>query len=640
MKYIHAYSELSKSNLTNSKLAIKYIFIIILMFSELLVNSQLVYNNGASISIKNATSIQVKGSMENDNFGNIQNDGELTISNDITNNALLCGDGIYIISGNWINNDNFNQGLSSVFLDGADQFIMGTVSTNFNNLDLTGTGVKTLQINASLYGVLSLNDRELATNDFIMYVLTSNINAITRTTGFVSSLNNGSLSRATASNSTYEFPVGSSNGILRYRPVEIIPASANLNTFTVRMINNDATIDGYDRTLLETGICAANPDFYHRINRTAGTDVADISIFYDEIADGLWIGAAQWNIIPTTLWEDVGFVNVTSAAPLSDVAVQNWNDFTTEPYILTIDAPTIIPGSNSAICEGDDLNLTESGGSATSWSWTGPNAFSSSSQNPTIAGATTLASGIYTVIGTDAIGCTSSNTVTVTVNSAPTIIPGSNSAICEGDDLNLNESGGSATSWSWTGPNAFSSSSQNPTITGATTLASGVYTVIGTDAIGCTSSNTVTVTVNSAPIINAVDTTFVTSCIAPYDGTITIDATGVSLEYSINGGANFQTGNVFTGLDNISVYNIVVVNTITGCSTTLDSAITLSGIPGLTIDSVQTTDVTCYGDTSGQLIIYAIGATQYSINGIDYFTDSTFTGLNAGTYNVIVMDAG
>ncbi len=194
----------------------------------------------------------------------------------------------------------------------------------------------------------------------------------------------------------------------------------------------------------------------------------------------------------------------------------------------------------------------------------------------------------------------------------------------------------------WTGPNAFNSTDQNPTIVGATTLASGIYTVAGTiDATGCTSFNTVNVTVNPVPTIDAVDTSFVTSCIPPYDGTITITATGTNLEYSIDGGTTFQAGNVFTGLDNITVYDIIVSNSITGCSTILDSTIILSNTSGPSIDSVITVDVDCYGGTTGQLVIHATDATQYSIdNGSNYFVDSTFTGLSEGTYNIMVMDAG
>ncbi|MFH2143179.1 MAG: gliding motility-associated C-terminal domain-containing protein, partial [Bacteroidota bacterium] len=177
------------------------------------------------------------------------------------------------------------------------------------------------------------------------------------------------------------------------------------------------------------------------------------------------------------------------------------------------------------------------------------------------------------------------------------------------------------------------SQSVSPTIT-------TIYTVTVTDGNSCTDTDAIVITVNSTPTIDAVNIVPIASCNPPFDGVITITASGSTpLSYSINGGSTFQSNNIFDSL-NVGVYNIVVINLITTCSAILDTVITLNSATGPSVDSVQTTDVTCYGDTTGQLIIYAIGATQYSINGIDYFTDSTFTGLNAGTYNVIVMDAG
>jgi hypothetical protein len=52
-----------------------------------------------------------------------------------------------------------------------------------------------------------------------------------------------------------------------------------------------------------------------------------------------------------------------------------------------------------------------------------------------------------------------SGSVKVTVNALPTVVAGSNSPICAGQTLNLNSTGGFAT-YSWTGPNSFTSSSQ------------------------------------------------------------------------------------------------------------------------------------------------------------------------------------
>jgi|GEM_PF-626994 gliding motility-associated-like protein len=163
-----------------------------------------------------------------------------------------------------------------------------------------------------------------------------------------------------------------------------------------------------------------------------------------------------------------------------------------------------VAGSNSPICAGATLNLTSTATTGTTYNWTGPNGFTSTSQNPSIAGATTAASGTYTVTTTSAAGCKSANaTVTVVVNPipvAPTL--GSNSPICAGSNLNLTASAAGATSYSWTGPNSFTSGVQNPTITAATVAATGTYTVTAS-AAGCTSPTaTIVVKINPTPTIS------------------------------------------------------------------------------------------------------------------------------------------
>ena len=61
-------------------------------------------------------------------------------------------------------------------------------------------------------------------------------------------------------------------------------------------------------------------------------------------------------------------------------------------------APTA--GSNSPICAGSTLNLTASNIAGATYNWTGPNGFTSTSQNPSIPNATTLASERYSVRAT------------------------------------------------------------------------------------------------------------------------------------------------------------------------------------------------------------------------------------------------
>lgn len=166
--------------------------------------------------------------------------------------------------------------------------------------------------------------------------------------------------------------------------------------------------------------------------------------------------------------------------------------------IIIDSLPTPTAGSNSPICEGVTLNLYCTPAGAISYNWSGPNGFTSTSQNPSIIAATIAASGTYTVTVTGTGGsATTTTAVTVNPNSIP--IAGSNSPICEGESLNLTSTPAGPNSYSWSGPDGFSSMSQNPTIAGATPAASGTYTVTVTATGGCSATTTTMVTVNSAP---------------------------------------------------------------------------------------------------------------------------------------------
>src|ERR1019366_114878 len=120
--------------------------------------------------------------------------------------------------------------------------------------------------------------------------------------------------------------------------------------------------------------------------------------------------------------------------------------------------PTL--SNNGPICAGSTLNLTASTMTDATYSWTGPNGFSSSDQNPSIANATAAASGTYSVTVT--VGaCTSAPATTVVrVNATPAPTAGNNGPLCEGSTLNLTASTVPGATYSWTGPNGFTSMSR------------------------------------------------------------------------------------------------------------------------------------------------------------------------------------
>ena len=139
----------------------------------------------------------------------------------------------------------------------------------------------------------------------------------------------------------------------------------------------------------------------------------------------------------------------------------------------------------------------------TSYSWTGPNGFNSTLQNPTIPNASTSNSGTYYLTVSDANGCTDDHSTSVTVNTKPTATASSNSPVCEGSTIVLSGGPGGMTSYSWTGPDGFGSSLQNPSIPGATSLNAGIYYLTVTNG-GCTSDPASTaVDVNPKPTADA-----------------------------------------------------------------------------------------------------------------------------------------
>lgn len=166
-------------------------------------------------------------------------------------------------------------------------------------------------------------------------------------------------------------------------------------------------------------------------------------------------------------------------------------------------APTA--GSNSPVCSGNTIALTATNVSgASGYTWSGPNSYSSNLQNPTIASSTTGMSGTYSVTAT-VNGCVSNAaTVNVTINATPaTPAPATNGPVCQGQTVNLSQAAVGSATYSWTGPNSFSSSLQNPSFGNAQAINAGTYSLTVT-VNGCTSAiGTTALTVNTAATVDA-----------------------------------------------------------------------------------------------------------------------------------------
>lgn len=142
------------------------------------------------------------------------------------------------------------------------------------------------------------------------------------------------------------------------------------------------------------------------------------------------------------------------------------------------------------VCEGKNLQLSSAPFTGIeTYSWSGPAGFTSTQQNPLINGVALSGTGVYTLVASN--GCLSTVTVNVIVTPNPEIKGSVDSLVCPGSPAQLFANSQSpGVTFSWIGPNHFSSNLQNPTLTGINTMSDGVYVVTAT-ALGCSRSDTV-----------------------------------------------------------------------------------------------------------------------------------------------------
>ncbi|MCS6903857.1 MAG: T9SS type A sorting domain-containing protein [Bacteroidia bacterium] len=159
----------------------------------------------------------------------------------------------------------------------------------------------------------------------------------------------------------------------------------------------------------------------------------------------------------------------------------------------------LLATANSPVCVGQTTNLEATNFAGASYSWSGPFGFTSTLRNPQILNTQTTAAGIYTV--TARIGnCSSSTTTRLEVAPAPGRVSiASNSPICAGQTLELTAANINGATYTWRGPNGFTSTLQNPTISNAQTHQSGTYSLIATVGFCSSQVSTISVNVNPSP---------------------------------------------------------------------------------------------------------------------------------------------
>lgn len=238
------------------------------------------------------------------------------------------------------------------------------------------------------------------------------------------------------------------------------------------------------------------------------------------------------------------------------------------------------------------------------YAWTpSANLSNPSAKNPVASNITN--SGYYTVT-VSGYGC--SNAVdSVLINAGQPLgssISATPNTTCEGGTVNLvasGVSGGAPYTYSWSGPNGFTSTSGSNVLSNTTVAQSGRYYVTITDNCAASKMDSVDVLVNPQP------NTAIASSAPVYcagDPGLTLTASGAdTYAWSPAGGLSGTTGNVVTATPaGYSMYTVVGTFTATGCTKVASINIQHANKPTIS-STTATPSAICEGETSSVAVV-------------------------------------
>lgn len=278
------------------------------------------------------------------------------------------------------------------------------------------------------------------------------------------------------------------------------------------------------------------------------------------LSSGSGIQGATWNFGDGT--PSVGGVNVTHtysspgtyAVTLIEVGSNGCLDTLISP--LTINPlPPINAGNDTSLCPGNSVVIFAAGGVSYQWE------HGLSQQQAYLP----LINEWLTVVGTDSLNCLASDSLYLGVFAIDTVQAMANASFCFGDSVALHAYAATGLWWEnglqpgqWVSPN----------------VGNTIYVVHGVDQNGCTSTDTLTLTVFALPAV--------------YAGNDTVVCSGNSAYLFATGASSYQWSNLSANGSQLSINNnldLVVIGTdLNGCQQSDSLHIGIDSIPQLLFD--------------------------------------------------------
>jgi len=385
--------------------------------------------------------------------------------------------------------------------------------------------------------------------------------------------------------------------------------------------------------------------FYHTVFNSANTFTLQLSDDTGSFLHPTNIATLATNqsgtlrgIVPTTFSSGTRYrFRVTSSSPVDSSAPSG--------YVTIYDSIPAKPvaGSNAPVCAGDTLKLNISSTTAgLTYNWKSANVYLATGANPYVYPAAASYTGQY--IATAWLnGCRSSDTINVTVKPQAVFTPSYNTPLCQSDTLKLSATNYTGASYSWSGPNSYSDTVQNPSRPMIGFADTGYY--VGTSVLnGCIYKDSIKVGIKPLPQ----NFSIISNNPQCQGNTLSMNgsttSTGVTWAWSGPGSYSSTSQNIsFANAQPSISGNYILAATLNGCTARDTLAARVIAIPAVPNPSANTP--VCVGQT----LSLNAGSTgpSYLWSGPNSFVStsqtpsiSSATTALAGTYTVKAIDGG
>lgn len=583
--------------------------------------------------------------------------------NTFRNNAFKYGNSAVNISG-----DASNHETANVF-DG--NLIDSTYATAINLVYNDRAVVKNNRITNAAYGNTTYYGIALTSSNSSINISANNVQLPYGAAAGIYLLNSSGVSAATGTIANNYISIGTGTA----KPRGIMDSSSTYQNFYFNSVDVYKTNTGSAFYVNASGnVNAKNNVFYNNgggyaivVPNTSGLSSSDYNDLYSKSGSylGSWGGSQKATL---SAWQTASSMDKNSvsadpsfgsntdyhtrnsflygrATPISGISkdIEGTSRSSTKPDIgalefqaLAVDAGiNYISSPASVICVGSKnvtatirnsgstkltsatINWTVNGVAQTAYSWTG--ALNTGDSASVTLGSYTFSAGTVTIKAytsspnskVDSFAYNDTATLKVSVNAIPGATVGSPQTICSGASVKIGGTAVTGNSYSWTSkPSGFSSTSSNPSVSPAVTT---TYYLTETNPGGCSKSDSVKITVNPLPVVNAGTSKSICS-----GASVQIGATAVSgLTYSWTSNPSGFTSSSAnpTVSPKATTYYILKVTNSNGCSNKDSVKITINPLPASAAGSAQTI---CLGQSA------TIGTS--AVSGITYSWTSNPSG--------------